>query len=196
MQFTHTCFRSQFDNDFQASCLRVFPGTYNSAGLLRADIKTSFVVLVASDRAGAVSRPAGFLQLPPEKSAMTSTLTQSTESRPEAEFQTAANSPSLPKNDCPTKDIADVIMEAFQFVAMYYCCTLPALLAETRRRGLQDDDVKESLLQTERQMENDERIRAARTESGVAYLWRDVGVDGFVASVNELFRELQEADCE
>ena len=92
--------------------------------------------------------------------------------------------------DTPDVSHADIVDGAFRHVCMDFACKLETLLAETRRRGLTDAEVKAVLQESESDICG-ERYSAWRTGAGELFLQHDNGVNHIVASVNELFMELE-----
>ena len=95
----------------------------------------------------------------------------------------------------PEPDIDKQVHEAFDYVALGAACTLPMLLDETRKRGVDDDDVLEVLSNDETllsfHMGNDKRFRCCRNDRGDLFIERDSGVNARLASAYELFAEVK-----
>ncbi len=98
----------------------------------------------------------------------------------------------------PPKTIDDItraeVHVAFNRVALSMSCTLPMLLAETRARGIADDDVRTVLAIEETEAAggqgSDMHFQCFRSNAGVFYITRDTGPNNQLATSAEGFAEL------
>ena len=93
--------------------------------------------------------------------------------------------------------VSEIVDECFLHVIHSHVTTLERLLTETRKRGVDDDEVRNLLLNMEfENHETEGTVRIFRANDGSIYLSRFWGKVGQIASVAEAFGELaQKASC-
>ena len=115
---------------------------------------------------------------------------------------TSASSRLGPAPQVPDdRPLHERIHEAFYSVAFGSTCTLPVLLAETRRLGISDEEVHETISKDETTMAthcdtNRPYLQCFRNRQGVCFLETTEGGFGKLASINELFQDLNETNTE
>lgn len=95
----------------------------------------------------------------------------------------------------PAEEHTDIVLKAFEHVAMVFSVTLSTLLRECRRRGLTDDQAKAALIELENFGEcecqcSDRQLFAKRTPSDEPFIYRADGTGERIASMRELFSDL------
>lgn len=91
----------------------------------------------------------------------------------------------------------DIVLEAFDHVAMDFSVTLPRLLQECNLRGLTDAEAKAALIELENVYQDNERtLFANRNPAGEAFIRRDSGAEFSIASMRELFAGLPKPKAE